>query len=473
MATAWSHLEQNPAQGQMDPPQSGNLDWDDFSKFYKTANEWDYPVHDRASLLAAQNAHSNGLINHDDMFKNHGSRDSMDNLADEMGKKWNYSLEHDLEDESGDANRLLPKDNTSWNATLSNTAQASVTIPDDQFAALQHHKASITDAQGIDMSEDHALDDKDAEIKELQAKLQQIEAENKALLDDNQRLKLRNGELRKTLNKAQQYRRKSSIAVHNLMNIGDNIKNLKQQNDTIMQDGRNEEKVREEEALNNQKIQEQIQAAISMFQEEFGAELDEELNNIESFQYESLPEESQSVASDTAQNDDAAPKTTQQSFQEMNESEPFSFKGALDVDFRIKFTDAHSNPGDAKTMVKAKDKQKEYRFVDEMDPDDDALPDAFNTPGGPEPPQSNDHVTPGGPEENEQLIEMEQRLNSLGERVLSLMERIEELTDRNQQLELSKMELITNTSDAMNEYRDTIKRISQQNQMLVTRIKAK
>ena len=42
----------------------------------QTANHWDYPVDD-TSNSDSQSQYKNGM-NHDDMFKNHGSRQSMD-----------------------------------------------------------------------------------------------------------------------------------------------------------------------------------------------------------------------------------------------------------------------------------------------------------------------------------------------------------------------------------------------------------
>ena len=110
-----------------------------------------------------------------------------------------------------------------------------------------------------------------------------------------------------------------------------------------------------------------------MFQEEFGAELDEELNNIDSFQYESLPEESpgsdhghNNLRVHREQDDDYPFNDTDPLFkpttpsqligtQRQNTINPdyqkekgtkkedaFTY-GALGVDFRIKFTDANSN----------------------------------------------------------------------------------------------------------------------------------
>lgn len=69
------------------------------------------------------------------------------------------------------------------------------------------------------------------------------------------------------------------------------------------------------------------------------------------------------------------------------------------------------------------------------------------------------------------LIVMELKITDLNEKILKLMERIRELTDKNNYLELSKMELIMNTSIAMNQYRDTIKKLNQQNIKLTKQIK--
>ena len=91
------------------------------------------------------------------------------------------------------------------------------------------------------------------------------------------------------------------MAVVNLMNINDKLATLTKPENININIHKNEEKAREEEELHNLEIQEQIQQAIAMFQEEFGAELDEELNNIESFQYENIPDES---SSDNDKHDD-------------------------------------------------------------------------------------------------------------------------------------------------------------------------
>ena len=50
-----------------------------------------------------------------------------------------------------------------------------------------------------------------------------------------------------------------------------------------------EENERRRQMKENLRIQEQIQRAIALFQEEFGAELEDQLRNIEEFQYESSP----------------------------------------------------------------------------------------------------------------------------------------------------------------------------------------
>ena len=290
-----------------------------------------------------------------------------------------------------------------------------------------------------------------------------------------------------------------------------------------------------------------------MFQEEFGAELDEELNNIDSFQYESLPEES--PGSDHGHNnlnvrreqDDDYPfndtdplfkpttpsqligtqrqNTINPDYQKEkgrdrdNKKEDAFTYGALGVDFRIKFTDANSNGGDndKNNSSQPQNGNGNGGFIEDptSDDDGDALPGSYHaTPGGPSGGvmDNNHYVTPGGPDmdsvptattENDsielengypmgsslnqngieitvnakandtRLKEMELRLNNLSEKILGLMERIQDLTDRNQQLELSKLELITNTSTAMNEYRDTIKRLSETNNILLTKIRAR
>ena len=394
--------------------------------------------------------------------------------------------------------------------------------------------------------------------------------------------------------KAQHYRRKSSIAMHSLMNIGTQISTLQREQEENGNGNAEEKAVEEEELRTNLLIQQQIQSAIALFQEEFGAELDEELNNIESFQYESLPE--------LSENEDAAQKTDGAASgsgagagagPNEEEEDRFEFiemvamgQGAVDplheairsdqfteiqrqntrndaftpsatftptnssnahfvnpfgLDFRIKFTDAHSNPADSpkpgdvdavhvavrneedsdpQTAATAQrtdthrldagggdddddgDGQRERGAVaveEEEDGDrgmeqsvnvqrgdggglgaedeDDALPSVFETPRGPE----DEQPTPGGPDrfgmdEVENIItrqrvqEMECKLSSLSHRMLGLMERVELLTDRNQQLEISKLELIANTADAMNEYRETVRGLNLQNQRLADRL---
>eukprot|EP00483_Globobulimina_turgida_P001030 UN01032 len=69
-----------------------------------------------------------------------------------------------------------------------------------------------------------------------------------------------------------------------------------------------------------------------------------------------------------------------------------------------------------------------------------------------------------------QLIVMEAQLNDLNEKVLDLMTIIKELKDRNKYLITSKLELINNTSDAMNECRNTINKLNKQNTILLTKM---
>eukprot|EP01084_Bolivina_argentea_P104521 187140_1 len=501
-----------------DKPKSSKLSWEDFSMFYKTANDWDYPVNDDT-----KNAESNSnLTSNDDMFKNHGSHHSMDILADEMNTKWSYNLNNNENTINKNNIQSLPDDTTPWNQTLSNTAQTSITMSAQQrmenFLDEEEDEVplvkgtSITDSQGIDISEDtniiinevesqmkkqnikrDSIDNKDEEIKMLKEVIDKLQNENKNLIQENAQFKKRNGELRKTLHKAQKYRRKSSIAVQNLIKINNDISTLQHGNQSIDNNNNNEEKVREEEELNNIKIQEQIQQAISMFQDEFGAELDEELNNIESFQYESLPDESgsedenntfQFQAKNNEINNNFFNNATNMQHNNTpmdtpvnNNSDSNNFTRFQPItngmNFAIKFTDANSNKNNDKT-------HHNNQFID-----DDALPGSYTTPGGP-----SEYVTPGGPEmdmkvenvNNDRLKssnmndtkfkEMESRLNDLSDKMLGLMERIQDLTDKNQHLEVSKLALITNTCNAMNLYRDTIKRLSKENQILLNKIKA-
>jgi len=336
----------------------------------------------------------------------------------------------------------------------------------------------------------------------------------------------------------------------------------------------------------NLKIQEEIQRAIALFQEEFGAELEEQLGNIESFQYESEASEQEE-----AENEDQfefiemvpmgagssdplhQPLSSDQftGFQRQNtRNDAFSPSAVITpqnssnrqfvnpfpgVDFRIKFTDAHSNPADSpkpgdvdgvpievpiesnaltesadtnrtqKAMEKHiastetvddhghgndhdhdDNEEAQPQKVEEEDTgnevvhpplasnvneqrnneqddgqgaedDDDALPSVFETPRGPE----DEYPTPGGPDlyemdEAENIItrqrvqEMEYKVNSLSQKMGGLMERIEDLMDKNQRLELSKLELIANTADAMNEYRETVRSLNLQNQRLAERL---
>ena len=71
------------------------------------------------------------------------------------------------------------------------------------------------------------------------------------------------------------------------------------------------------------------------------------------------------------------------------------------------------------------------------------------------------------------IIVMEMKISDLNEKVVKLMEKIRELTDRNNYLELSKMELIVNTSNAMNDYRETVKKLNKQNRELLRQIKCR
>merc|ERR1711902_112053 len=53
------------------------------------------------------------------------------------------------------------------------------------------------------------------------------------------------------------------------------------------------------------------------------------------------------------------------------------------------------------------------------------------------------------------------------EKVSDLMKRIQELTEKNRSLEVSKLTLIQNTANAMNQCRDTIKQLNRQNHILL------
>ena len=103
----------------------------------------------------------------------------------------------------------------------------------------------------------------------------------------------------------------------------------------------------------------------------------------------------------------------------------------------------------------------------------------YPTPGGGEFIQNNEQKDGGNVismtmnVNDGRLKEMEMRLETLSEKIMSLMGKIEELTERNQHLEMSKMELIANFSNEMNEYRQTVRTLSQQNNMLLAKIRNK
>eukprot|EP01083_Nonionella_stella_P170466 580158_1 len=68
------------------------------------------------------------------------------------------------------------------------------------------------------------------------------------------------------------------------------------------------------------------------------------------------------------------------------------------------------------------------------------------------------------------IIVMEMQLSDMNDKILKLMKNIRELKDKNSDLERSKLDLITNTAHAMNQYRDTIRKLNQQNNRLLEKI---
>jgi len=460
-------MEMNAASHPFDYSQpNSRLSWSDFSEFYKNANEWgDYPVDNRSASTSAASPLKNGLaaasaaaakqLDNADIFKNHGSRNSMDVLADEMNNKWSYDVNN--------ANNH------------------------DDYAANHSNNLPIADNSNHNNNNSNPITGESEEIKRLKDYIAKIESEKQELMHEIVTLKQRNSDLRKALNKAQQYRRKSSVAVANLMNIGDKLSE--------------ERKVMDDDELRDLQIQQQIQSAIAMFQEEFGAELDEELNNISTYEYDPVPDHSRHS---TDGDHDIDIDIDDHGDGDDEEEEQRTMRSSR----VLKIADARTpNAAHSKGYNQAAQFLADPTTDDEEDNGDDddaghALPDAHHyvTPGNVVTTNGGDgdgdddghrYITPGNDDddgdggddyiqlengrnnvENERkLQEMEQKLNGFSEKILSLMQRIEELTDRNQQLEISKMELIASTSTAMNEYRNSIRYLSEQNEILSTRLR--
>merc|ERR1719461_1864596 len=132
----------------------------------------------------------------------------MDNLADAMQNKWSYNVEQEnMESNQQNNDDILKKTDMPSNIThmqrhsYSTLAQPSVNV----YSPLDNTIDNST-------INDYSIS-KDDQIINLKQRIQEILDEKEDLMQQNKKLKDRISELRKTLNKAQQYRRKSSIAV--------------------------------------------------------------------------------------------------------------------------------------------------------------------------------------------------------------------------------------------------------------------
>jgi len=483
--------------------------WDDFSTFYKTANHWDYPV-DADAIARRESAKKAG-----DIFNNHGSRQSMDILAEEMADKWSFGGSPNV-----DTSVMVPP-----KTSFSNFASKMVETGDSPTASQrmatfleepeQHCDAEDTDR---DSNSEYSADAESKEREEIETELELRDLgkddEIARLKAENERLKLRNSALRKTLNKAQQYRRKSAVAVKNLMAIQNT---QKPQTDEELARAAETEAEQESEALVNLRIQQQIQQAIAAFQSEFGAELDAELENIESFQYAEPLHGHDVDVLDHGASPLSQPITNQLTgMQRQNTSadhsaikKPSAVKAVgIASNFCFKFTDAHSHPATPGTPATPTPVPVEENVsADEVDGDMDVTPEVlpaaietardsvmhnamsvhmYPTPGGPEFAQIGSSEKTPSPRAADEAVEvaqtevdsaresemaaMQSRLNELSEQMAALMTRVEELTHRNQDLERSKMTLIESTSRAMDEYRDNLKRLSRTNHALLSRL---
>ena len=76
-----------------------------------------------------------------------------------------------------------------------------------------------------------------------------------------------------------------------------------------------------------------------------------------------------------------------------------------------------------------------------------------------------------GPEmeraKDRQIERLQLRLKHMSAQMIALMQSVEEMRERNEDLEASKVSLITNTAKAMDDCRNTVRRLNQQNRDLL------
>jgi len=65
------------------------------------------------------------------------------------------------------------------------------------------------------------------------------------------------------------------------------------------------------------------------------------------------------------------------------------------------------------------------------------------------------------------MVAMEDRLEAMGAKMEALNLQVRQLTQNNIDLEASKLSLLSNTANALNEYRDTVRKLNRQNATLV------
>lgn len=64
-------------------------------------------------------------------------------------------------------------------------------------------------------------------------------------------------------------------------------------------------------------------------------------------------------------------------------------------------------------------------------------------------------------------VEFEDRLEAMSAKMEALNLQVRQLTQKNEELEASKLSLLSNTANALNEYRDTVRKLNRQNATLV------
>jgi len=69
--------------------------------------------------------------------------------------------------------------------------------------------------------------------------------------------------------------------------------------------------------------------------------------------------------------------------------------------------------------------------------------------------------------EQQRMMAMEHRLVAMDAKMAELNGQIRQLTQKNLDLEASKLRLLSNTANALNQYRDTVRKLNQQNATLV------